>query len=70
MPHSMPVFMFTHKLMKTVFGKADRSGFYHFVMPVCPRNRTPEAGFDVLGTITVVSLSVGAVLLMRLILTN
>jgi hypothetical protein len=66
----MPVFMFTHKLMKMVFGKANRSGFYHFVMPVCPRNRTPEAGFDVLGTITVVSLSVGAVLLMRLILTN
>jgi hypothetical protein len=66
----MPVFVFTHKLMKTVFGKGDRSGFYHFVMPVCPRNRTPEAGFDVLGTIMVVSLSVGMVLLMRLILTN
>lgn len=62
--------MFTHKLMKTVFGKADRSGFCHFVMPVCPRNRIPEAGFDVLGTIMVVSLSVGVVFLMRLILTN
>jgi hypothetical protein len=69
-PHSIPVFMFTHKLTKTVFGKADRSGFYYFVIPVCRRNRTPEAGFDVLGTITVVSLSVGVVLLMRLILTN
>jgi len=68
--HTMPVFVFTYKLMKTVFGKADRSGFYHFVMPVCPRNRTPEAGFDVLGTIMVVSLSAGVVFLMRLILTN
>jgi len=56
--------------MKTVFGKANRSGFYHVVMPVCLRHRTPEAGFDVLGTIMVVSLSVGVVLLMRLILTN
>lgn len=69
-PHSIPVFMFTHKLMKTVFGKANRSGFFYFVLPVRPRHRTPEAGFDVLGTITVVSLSVGVVFLMRLILTN
>jgi hypothetical protein len=68
--HNIRAFMFTHKLVKTVFGKADRSGFYHFVMPVCPRNRTPEAGFDVLGTILVISLSMGVVLLMRLILTN
>jgi len=68
--HAMPAFMFTQKLMKTVFGKANRSGFYYFVTPVCPRNRTPEAGFEVIGTIMVVSLSVGAVLLMRLILAN
>jgi hypothetical protein len=66
----MPVFVFTHKFMKAVLGKANRSGFYYFVTPVCPRNRTPEAGFDVLGTIMVVSLSAGVVLLMRLILTN
>jgi hypothetical protein len=68
--HGIPVFMFTPKLMKAVFGKANRSGFSSFVTPVCPRNRTPEAGFDVLGTILVVSVSVGVVLLMRLILTN
>jgi hypothetical protein len=62
--------MFRHKLIKTVFSKAHRSGFYYFVTPVCPKNRTPEAGFDVLGIIMVVGLSVGVVFLMRLILTN
>jgi hypothetical protein len=62
--------MFTRKLTKAVFGKANRSRYYYFVTPVCPRNRTPEAGFDVLGTIMVVSLSAGVVLLMRLILAN
>ena len=68
--HGIPVFMFTHKLMKTVFGRANRSGFYYFVTPVRPMNRASEAGFDVLGGIMVVGLSTGVVLLMRLILTN
>jgi hypothetical protein len=62
--------MFMPKLMKAVFGNANRSGFYYFVTPVCPRNRIPEAGFDVMGTIMVVSVSAGVVLLMRLIPTN
>jgi hypothetical protein len=56
--------------MKAIFGKANRSSFYYFVTPVFPRSRTSEAGFDVLGTMMVISLSAGVVLLMRLILTN
>ena len=68
--HRIPAFMFTQKLMKTVFGKANRSGFYYFKTPGCPRYRPKEAGCDVLGTMMPVSLSVGAVLLMRPILTN
>jgi hypothetical protein len=66
----MLVFMSTHKLMKAVFGKADRSRFHYFVIPVLPINRTPEAGFDFLGGVIVVSLSVGVVLLMRLLLAH
>jgi hypothetical protein len=62
--------MFTHKFMKAVFGKADRSGFHYFVTPVLPMNRTPEAGFDFLGGVMVVSLSMGVVLLMRLLLAH
>ena len=57
-------------MTKAVFGKADRSDFLYFVNPVLPRNRTPEAGFDVLGAVMVVSLSAGIMLLMRLILAN
>jgi hypothetical protein len=56
--------------MKAVFGKADRSGFHYFVTPGLPMNRTPEAGFDFLGGVIVASLSVGVVLLMRLLLAN
>ena len=33
-------------------------------------NRTPEAGFDFLGGVIVASLSLGVVLLMRLLLAN
>lgn len=54
--------------MKAVFGKADRSGFHYLVTPVRLMNRTSEAGFDLLGGVMVVSLSVGVVFLMRLLL--
>jgi hypothetical protein len=56
--------------MKAVFGKANRSGFYYFATPVLPVNRIPEAGFEFLGGVIVVSLSVGVVLLMRLLLAH
>jgi hypothetical protein len=62
--------MFTHKLMKVVFDKANRSGFHYFLTSVLPVGRAPEAGFDVLGVVMVVSLSAGVVLLMRLLLAN
>jgi hypothetical protein len=68
--HSIPVLMYTHKLMKAVFGKTGRSGFHQFLTSVLFINRSKEAGFDVLGGIIVVSLSVGTVLLMRFLLAN
>ena len=63
-------FMFKHKILKAVFGNANRSGFHCFVTPVPIADRTAEAGFDVLGGVMVVSLSAGVVLLMRLVLAN
>jgi hypothetical protein len=68
--HSIPIFMSTREMTQAVFGEASRSDFYHFVTPVLPRNRAPEVGFDILGGVIVVSLSMGVVFLMRLILAN
>jgi hypothetical protein len=62
--------MSTREMTKAVFGKASRSGFHYFVTPVFPLNRTSEAGFDFLGGVIVVSLSVGVVFLMRLLLAH
>ena len=62
--------MSTREMTKTVFGKANRSGFHHLVTPVHLMNRTPEVGFDVLGGVIIVSLSMAVVFLMRLILVN
>jgi hypothetical protein len=56
--------------MKAVFGRANRSGFHYFLTSVFLMNRTPEAGFDVLGGVIVVSLSMGTVLLMRLLVAH
>jgi hypothetical protein len=62
--------MFTHKTMIAVFSKVNRSGFHYLVTPVLPTTRAPEAGFDVLGGVMVVSLSAGVLLLARFILAN
>jgi hypothetical protein len=62
--------MSKHEMVKAVFGKASRSGFHHYLTSVFPMNRTPKAGFDVLGSVIVVSLSVGTVFLMRLLLAH
>jgi len=67
---SVPVRMTTHKLMKAVPGKANRSGFHCFLTSVFPMDHTPAAGFDALGGIIVVSLSMGTVFLMRLVLSH
>jgi hypothetical protein len=60
--------MSTREMTRAVFGKVNRSDFYHFVTPLLPRNRASEAGFDFLGGVMVFSLSAGVVYLMRLIL--
>ena len=62
--------MSAHKMTKAVFGKANRSDFHYLLIPVLPKDRTPEAGSDVLGVVMVVSLSAAVVLLMRLLLVS
>ena len=62
--------MSTHEMVKSVFGKAGRSGFHYYLTSVFPMHRAPEAGFDVLGGVIVVSVSVGVVFLMRLLLVH
>jgi hypothetical protein len=60
--------MFAHKMMKTGLGKANRSGFHHFTTTAPPVKRASETGLDVLGGVTVISLSAVIMVLMRLIL--
>ena len=66
---NMTAFM-SQNLIKTVFGKATRSGFYNLVAPIRHVYHAPEAGFDVLGGVVAIGLSVGVAFLMRLLLTN
>ena len=63
-------FMSAHKLIKTVFGKAKRSGFHHLVTTVRHRYYAPGAGLDVLGGVIVVALAVWVAYCIRLILTD
>jgi hypothetical protein len=63
-------FVFTHKLMNTVFALTNRSSFHNLVVPVRRIYRVPEARFDVLGGGIVLGLSIGVALLIRLILAN
>jgi hypothetical protein len=62
--------MSAHKLMKTVFTRANRSGFHTLVAPVRHRHQAPVAKFDALGGGIIVGLSTGTIFLIRLILTN
>lgn len=64
--------MSPRKPMKNVFGQIPRSGFYYSALSNLPVRRALEAdtGFDLLGAMTVVSLSAGALVLVRFILTN
>jgi len=58
--------------MKMVFGRVPRSGYYYSALSNLPVRRASEmeTGFDLLGGMMVVSLSAGALVLVRLILTN
>jgi hypothetical protein len=64
--------MSPRKTTKVVFGQIPRSGFYYSALSNLPVRRASEmdTGFDLLGTMTVVSLSAGALVLVRFILTN
>jgi hypothetical protein len=62
--------MITREVMKTVFEKANRTGFHHFTTPALPMKRGSEAAFDGLGGLMVVSLSAGILVLMRFLLAN
>ena len=62
--------MFTHKKMRAVFAKVDRSDFHRLITPVLPINRKPETKFDAWGGLMVVGLSAGMMVLMRLALAH
>ena len=62
--------MSKQEMVKAVFGRPNRSGFHHFLTSVFPMNRTPEAGFDVLGSVIVVSSLMGMMFMMRLLLAH
>ena len=68
--HNIRVFMVTHEKIRAVFEKVERSGFHRLITEVLPTNRKSETMFDALGGLIVVSLSVGIVVLMRLLLTQ
>jgi hypothetical protein len=61
-------FMSARKKRKMVWGRANRSGFHKLVCPVRHAHHAPEAKFDAVGAGIIIALSVGAILLMRLIL--
>jgi hypothetical protein len=63
-------FMSARQMIKKVCGTANRSGFHNLVCPIRHAHHAPEAKFDVVGAGIIVGLSVGTVLLMRLILAN
>jgi hypothetical protein len=58
--------------MKTALGRVNRSGFYYSALSNLPVRKVSESetGFDLLGGMTVISLSAGALILVRFILTN
>ena len=60
--------MSAHQLIKTVFDQTNRSGFHKLVVPTRHRCCAPEAVYDLLGGGIIVGLSVGTILLVRLIL--
>jgi hypothetical protein len=62
--------MSARKKIKTVFRRANRSGFHNLVCPVRHAHHAPEAKFDAVGAGIIIGLSVGTILLMRLILAN
>lgn len=62
--------MSARKMIKTICGRANRSGFYHLVCPVHHAHHAPEAKFDVVGAGIIIGLSLGTILLIRLILAS
>lgn len=64
--------MSPRKPAKIVFGQIPRSGFYYSAISNVPVRRASEVdtGFDLLGGMMVVSLSAGALVLVRFILAH
>jgi hypothetical protein len=62
--------MLTHEMITTALGKIRRSGFHRFLTSVLNVKRRTEAERDALGGVMVVIVSVGVVLIIRLILAN
>ena len=62
--------MFTHKVIKPVPVRVNRSGFHHLVIPGLNVNRRAEAERDIFGAVLVVILTGAVVFLVRLALAN
>ena len=62
--------MFVSEKINAVFRQARRSGFHRLINLTLPYQPAPEAGYDVFGSVMVVSLSACVVVLMRLLLAD
>ena len=63
-----PAFMVVHKQLKPLLGKTCRSGFYPLISPAFHFRPEPTTGSDVMGSVAVLSLWAGMLMLMRLLL--
>jgi hypothetical protein len=62
--------MSKHDAVKLVSVRASRSSFHHLLTAVFPMNHSLEPRSDFLGGVTVVSLSMGMVFMMRILLAH
>jgi len=62
--------MNSNEIMKTGFGKESRSGLHRFITATIPFAPSPDARFEIVGGLMVVSLSTFLMALMRLLLAD
>ena len=62
--------MYATEMMKPGFGKVTRSGLHRFITATIPFAPSPDARFEIVGGLMVVSLSTFLMALMRLLLAD
>ena len=68
--HSNLVLMFTHPTWEAAAAKTSHSVLHNLMTQTLPFKSAPDNRSDVLGGVTVVSLSAGLLVLMRFLLAN